>query len=225
MATLKEIAKEYEDEIMGGIAWVAIWKTGRSWNAKAFWLNFETDMIEDEDMKEAQEIVKADANAIFVNEYYTAHMGEGTLEDIMEGIRFHYEKGFNLLSDSTAYSGAYISDDEPEGDQGQKGEAMKLNKDQFLKTEVGSSMLECIAAWDRALTGQNRYAWDSREGKRERRAAEWCQAQWEVYKMVLIQFYGIEYNFTRTDEYFGICTEDETDWLMKVDRQEGSKHE
>lgn len=30
MASLKEIAREYRDEIMDGIAWVAIWKTGRS---------------------------------------------------------------------------------------------------------------------------------------------------------------------------------------------------
>lgn len=29
MASLKEIAREYRDEIMDGIAWVAIWKTGR----------------------------------------------------------------------------------------------------------------------------------------------------------------------------------------------------
>ena len=51
MASLKEIAREYRDEIMDGIAWVAIWKTGRSWNAKAFWLNLETERIEDEEMK------------------------------------------------------------------------------------------------------------------------------------------------------------------------------
>ena len=29
MASLKEIAREYRDEIMDGIAWVAIWKTGQ----------------------------------------------------------------------------------------------------------------------------------------------------------------------------------------------------
>ena len=46
----------------------------------------------------------------------------------------------------------------------------------------------------------------------------WCQAQWEVYKLALKHFYGVEYFFTRTDEYFGICTEDESDWLMKVER-------
>lgn len=27
MASLREIAREYKDEIMSGIAWVAIWKT------------------------------------------------------------------------------------------------------------------------------------------------------------------------------------------------------
>lgn len=44
MASLREIAREYKDEIMSGIAWVAIWKTGRSWNARAFWLNSDTEL-------------------------------------------------------------------------------------------------------------------------------------------------------------------------------------
>ena len=214
MATLREIAKEYKDEIMDGIAWIAIWKTGRSWNAKAFWLNIDTEKIEDEDMEEAHDIVKADKNAIFINEYYCAHMGNGTLEDIMKGIRFHYERGFNLLRDSVAYGEA----EKKEEGQEQEGEDMKLNKDKFLKTEVGNGMVECVMAWDEALTEQNKYIWDSEEHRRARRAADWCQAQWEVYKMMMRQFYGIEYYFSRTDEYFGICTEDETDWLMKVER-------
>lgn len=107
MASLREIAREYKDEIMDGIAWVAIWKTGRSWNARAFWLNLDTEKIEDEEMEEARAIVAADENAIFINEYYTAHMGEGKLDEIMDGIRYMYEEGYDLLKDSTAY-------DEPE---------------------------------------------------------------------------------------------------------------
>lgn len=210
MATFRELVREYKDEIMDGIAWVAIWKTGRSWNAKAFYLNTDTDMIEDEDMQEARDIVKADANAIFINEYYCAHMGNGTLEDIAAGIRFHYENGFNLLKDNTAYA--------REENQEQEEEDMKLNKDKFMKTEVGRGVAVCITAWDKALEEQRRYTWDSEEHKKARKAAEWCQAQWEVYKMVIFQFYGIEYFFSRTDKYFGICTEDETDWLMKVER-------
>lgn len=107
MASLREIAREYKDEIMSGVAWVAIWKTGRSWNARAFWLNLDTEKIEDEEMEEARAIVAADENAIFINEYYTAHMGEGKLDEIVDGIRYMYEEGYNLLKDSAAY-------DEPE---------------------------------------------------------------------------------------------------------------
>lgn len=103
MAGIREIARQYRDEIMDGIAWVAIWKTGRSWNARAFWLNTDSDMIEDEDMQEARDIVAADANAIFINEYYCAHMGDGKLEEIVSAIRFFYEEGWHTLADSTAY--------------------------------------------------------------------------------------------------------------------------
>lgn len=83
---------------------------------------------------------------------------------------------------------------------------MKMNKEKFLKSELGSGMQECLTAWDKWLEIG------------DRKAALWCQAQWEVYKMAVRQFYGIEYCFSRTDEYFGACTEDETNWLFKVER-------
>ena len=83
----------------------------------------------------------------------------------------------------------------------------KDEKLKFLSSELGSSLQECITAWDKWLEIG------------DRKAALWCQAQWEVYKMVLRQFYGIEYFFTRTVEYFGVCTYDETDWLFKVERE------
>lgn len=125
MASLKEIAREYRDEIMDGIAWVAIWKTGRSWNAKAFWLNLETERIEDEEMEEAREIVAADPKAIFINEYYTAHMGEGKLDEIVEGIRFMYENEYNLLANNTAYA-----EEEQEGIRFEASEKMEeITKD------------------------------------------------------------------------------------------------
>lgn len=82
----------------------------------------------------------------------------------------------------------------------------KMNKEKFLKTEFGGSLKECVTAWDKWLE----------IGDRE--AAYWCQAQWEVYQMALRQFYGIECHFTRTDEYVGVCTENEADWLFKVER-------
>lgn len=98
MAGIRKIAKEYRDEIMEGIAWVAVWKTGKGWNARAFWLDSD-DRIEADDVEEVKGILAEDAFAVFINEYYCAHMGEGTLEDIVAGIRFHYENGSNRLLD------------------------------------------------------------------------------------------------------------------------------
>lgn len=93
---------------------------------------------------------------------------------------------------------------------------MKLNKEQFLKTEFGAE-LECtITAWDQALEKNRRTG----EDKEILKTLAWCQAQWEVYRMAIKHFYGVEYHFTRTDEYYGLCTEDESDWLMKVDREQ-----
>ena len=78
---------------------------------------------------------------------------------------------------------------------------MKLNKEKFLKTEFGGEMTNCIDCWDFYIT------------EKDHSRAALCQAQWEVYQMAIRQFYGITYHFTRTNEYYGIVTEDEKDWL------------
>lgn len=97
---------------------------------------------------------------------------------------------------------------------------MKLNKERFLKTELGGALKECITSWDISLDACRKHEYYTDEYKRGRKAADWCQAQWEVYKMVIQQFYGVEYCFTRTDTYYGLVTQDETDWLFKVERKE-----
>lgn len=98
---------------------------------------------------------------------------------------------------------------------------MILNKEKFLKTEFGGGLQECIAAWDMYLTKLSGLNYQpSGEYAEMRKGATWCQAQWEVYKAAMKQFYSIEYNFTRTDNYYGVCTEDETDWLFKCYRSE-----
>lgn len=50
MAALHEIARQYADEIRDGIAWVIIWKTGRSWHAESVWLNPDSDTFELDDL-------------------------------------------------------------------------------------------------------------------------------------------------------------------------------
>ncbi len=98
--------------------------------------------------------------------------------------------------------------------------SMKLNKERFLRTELGSSLKDCVTSWDIALDACREHAYYTDEYKRNRKVADWCQAQWKVYKMAIQQFYGVEYCFTRTDKYYGLVTENETDWLFKVERKE-----
>ncbi len=44
-------------------------------------------------------------------------------------------------------------------------------------------------------------------------------AKLSVYQNAILHFYGIRYVFTRTDEYFGLVTEDESDFLFIVMRE------
>ena len=60
MAALNTIARDYADEIRDGIAWVIVWKTGRSWNATAVWLDPDTDT----------EVLAQDPGAVMLNGYY-----------------------------------------------------------------------------------------------------------------------------------------------------------
>lgn len=87
-------------------------------------------------------------------------------------------------------------------------------KKKFLESEFGRKLVSTITTWDEALEKNRRTG----EDKDILRTLAWCQAQWEVYRMAIKHFYGVEYHFTRTDEYYGLCTEDESDWLMKVGR-------
>ena len=83
---------------------------------------------------------------------------------------------------------------------------MKFNKEKFLKTELGAEMTNCIDCWDKYLE------------KGDLDEAKIFQFQWFVYQTAIKQFYGIEYHFTRTDEYYGLVTEDYENWLYKVER-------
>ena len=70
MAALNTIARDYADEIRDGIAWVIVWKTGRSWNATAVWLDPDTDTFEPDDLDTAREVLAQDPGAVMLNGYY-----------------------------------------------------------------------------------------------------------------------------------------------------------
>lgn len=106
MAALNEIAREYADELRDGIAWVIVWKTGRSWNATAVWLDPDSDTFEPYDLDTAREVLEKDPGAVMLNGYYCGHFGEDmTADEIAAGIRWHYENGYNQLADNNIISG------------------------------------------------------------------------------------------------------------------------
>lgn len=94
----------------------------------------------------------------------------------------------------------------------------RIKLDKFLLTEFGSSMVACVEAWDDTLS---RISYNDLSDKmiRLREDCSCLQARWEVYKMALKYIFGVDYHFTRTDEYFGICTADESEWLIKKERR------
>lgn len=93
---------------------------------------------------------------------------------------------------------------------------MKMNKDKFLKTELGSELEENIRALNYYLNEIKRVS--QFENLEDYQALDkdiqTLFSKWYVFQLAIKQFYGVEYNFTRTDEYYGICTNEE-DFLFK----------
>ena len=99
MASLRNTVKDYQDELRDGIAWVAFWREGRSWNADYFYLEPD-DAIQALDRSRLEEIRETDPAAVMLNSYYCGHLGEDmNLDELAAGVRWHYENGYNQLSD------------------------------------------------------------------------------------------------------------------------------
>ena len=75
MASLRDSVKDYQEELKDGIAWVAFWKQGRSWNAELFHLEVD-GTLEPFDRSRLEEIKAADPTAVILNGYYCGHLGE-----------------------------------------------------------------------------------------------------------------------------------------------------
>lgn len=109
MASLRDIIRQEKDEILEGITWIAIWKTGRSWHTESFYP--EDGSYDDgyvfskDDSNRMNEIIKADNNAILINGYYCGFgdtSGEdsyyNTLEAVKERALWMYNECYNMLS-------------------------------------------------------------------------------------------------------------------------------
>ena len=104
MASLRDTVKDYQDELRDGIAWVAFWKQGRSWNAEYFHLDMD-DTLYPEDRSRLEEIKSTDPAAVILNGYYCGHLGgDMSFDELTAGVRYHYE---NSMNDIDAFIGAH----------------------------------------------------------------------------------------------------------------------
>lgn len=94
MASLRDVVRRNKDELRDGIAWVAFWKEGRSWQAEYFYLECEDDILCPEDKTRLEEIQDIDPSAVVLNGYYCGYLGEEmNVNELAAGVRWHYENG------------------------------------------------------------------------------------------------------------------------------------
>ena len=104
MASLRDTVKDYQDELRDGIAWVAFWKEGHSWNAEHFHLEVD-GTLDPFDRSRLEEIKTADPAAVILNGYYCGQLGEDvSLDELTAGVRYHYE---NSRNDIDGFIGAH----------------------------------------------------------------------------------------------------------------------
>ena len=98
MASLRDMVSEYQDDLRNGIAWLAFWREGRSWQAEAFHLDLD-DTLYPEDRARLAEIQAADPRAVVVNGYYSGYLGEEmNVAELTAGVRHHYDNGLNNIA-------------------------------------------------------------------------------------------------------------------------------
>ena len=97
MASLRDTVKQYQEELRDGIAWIAFWREGRSWNGEDFYLD-AGDSLTAEQKSRLEEIRQNDPAAVILNSYYCGYLaGDMTVDELTAGVRYHYENGRNDL--------------------------------------------------------------------------------------------------------------------------------
>ena len=101
-ASLRDTVKQYQEELRDGIAWVAFWREGRSWNGEDFYLD-AGDSLTAEQESRLEEIRQKDPAAVILNSYYCGYLaGDMTVDELTAGVRRHYENGYNDVADFIA---------------------------------------------------------------------------------------------------------------------------
>ena len=103
MASLRHLVRNNRDEITDGIAWVAIWKNGRSWDIHPFYYDDgsyeEGYTFEPEAVEMMEEILATDPKAICINGDYHPFGCDFTTQELEDKVFFFYQMRFAQLSE------------------------------------------------------------------------------------------------------------------------------
>lgn len=101
MSSLRQLIRDHRDEICNGVAWVAIYKDGRSWVAESFYPEdgdyengYEFDVYDYERMKE---IVDTDHKALCINGDYMGGLEDFTLDELENKVFEFYVSRYHQL--------------------------------------------------------------------------------------------------------------------------------
>ena len=107
MASLRSEARWILDDARDGVAWFAVWKTGRSWNIRIIYSAEYTEgrynhperwECDSDDLHTMIGIFNEDHDAVILNGYYRniGSLEDMTLDSLVDGIRWQYSIGGNL---------------------------------------------------------------------------------------------------------------------------------
>lgn len=96
-----------------------------------------------------------------------------------------------------------------------------MTREEILKTEFGIKLTTLAMELDMAMQQRAKLnMWvDLERAKGLDREIRKMLAQLDIFKLALKSFADLDLNFTRTDEYYGLCTEDESYFLIKTERR------
>lgn len=101
MADLRKIIKENYNAIVEGIAWVVIYKEGKSWNCGYFYPEGgsydEGYILSPEDTEKLEDISDRDYKAICINGYYMGFGEDNTPKEVADKVLWMYENRRNQL--------------------------------------------------------------------------------------------------------------------------------
>ena len=81
--------------------------------------------------------------------------------------------------------------------------SLPLYVNKFLETDLGKVMVVVIHDWEYAIQEEEEHLQDI------------CCGKWSIIQIALKQLYGKEFYFSRTEDYYGVTTEDKKIWLIK----------